>query len=167
MADIRAAFSRTGQGRLRLDQAGLGYKGNQQYLTFTGWHVDGTPFVFASAPFNGDPDQRAREIAADLIRAHTGKPLPPVLPTFHVKDSAMPAPQPIKDLASILRGSLKDATDRAQKLAHDVQGSVANLHVQMDTAEKVKSEVDEAAAAIQQAIGTDNGGPSLGPLPEK
>ena len=165
MADVRAAFTNAARGRLTLNRAGLSYQANKQVLAFTGFHADGTPFAFLSAPFIGDPYERAREVALDLIRAHTGIPAPRQAPP--PKGPSMPAPQPIKDLASVLRQSLQSATDRAKQIAGDVQGSVANLHTQMDSAEKIKSEIDSAASEIQHAIGMDNGGPSLGPLPEK
>lgn len=162
MADVRAAFVNAGRGSLTLDRAGLTYQANKQVLAFTGWHADGKPFAFTSAPFDGDPYQRAQQIASNLIRDHTDK-LPEPIPQ---ECKAMPAPQPIKGLASVLRQSLADATERAAKIAVGVQDSVANLHTQMDNAEKVKGEIDAAAAEIQQAIGMDNGGPSLVPLPD-
>lgn len=74
MSDIRALFESAGQGRLKLVDAALRYRGNQQVLSFAGRHADGTPFAFVSAPFSDSPVIRAQEIAGDLIKAHTGQP---------------------------------------------------------------------------------------------
>lgn len=69
MADIRAAFEAVAGKRMRLQHAALRYQDKGQVLDLTGWHADDTPFVYSSAPFHVDPNERAKEIAADLIRA--------------------------------------------------------------------------------------------------
>lgn len=71
----------------------------------------------------------------------------------------MPAPAKIKNFASTLRDQLKTATDRIEKLSGDVKGSVDGLHARLDETEKLKSEIDAAAAEIHQVVGMDNGGP--------
>jgi hypothetical protein len=72
--DVRRAFVNTAAGKLSLERLGLTYAPDGQIINLTGWHSDGTPFAFISAPFMDEPDDRAREIALDLITAHTGKP---------------------------------------------------------------------------------------------
>lgn len=78
----------------------------------------------------------------------------------------MPAPSPIKGFAATLRDQLKAASDRAARLAGEVQDSVDNLHARFDDAEKVKQEIDSAAAEIHDALGGDNGGPPLSDTPK-
>lgn len=149
---LREAFLAAAQGALRLQDAGLSYSGPAQVLKFTGWHDDGLPFAFVSAPFIGDPMQRAAQISRDLIAAHTGTP-------------AMPAPPAIGGLAAILRESLTSATARASQIGADAKAHVANLHTVLDTAEGVVNEVKTAATDIQAALGlSTNGGPALDPL---
>lgn len=150
---IRSAFNEAAQGQLRLsDQGRSRYDdAGRKILSFSGWHKDETPFAFVTAPFDGDPIERARQIARDLIAAHTGR-------------STVPAPAPIKGLANTLRQSLTDATDRANRVALKAKDSVANLHTVIDGAESVIQEVDAAAADIQAALGVStNGGPALEP----
>lgn len=74
MQSIRALFLSAANGKLRLDQVKV-QDGplNAQVLCFTGWHSDGIPFAFASAPFYGDPYTRSIQIAVDLVAAHTGR----------------------------------------------------------------------------------------------
>jgi hypothetical protein len=154
MVDVRAAFERAGSGQLRLHHAAMRYERGGQVLDFTGYHKDGTPFAFVSAPFKTDPMQRAGEIGHDLVRAHTGTP-----PQSSSGTKPMPTPKPIAGLADVLRNNLAAASARAEKLATDVKGSVDNLHARLDDAEKVKAGIDAASADIQQALGMDNGGP--------
>lgn len=152
MRDVRSIFIATAGEALRLDHASLIYSGPAQILKFTGWHDDGLPFVFVSAPFTSDPFSRAAEIAQDLIAAHTGS-------------RPMPAPAPILGLAATLREQLKAATDRAGQIATRATSSVTNLNGVLDTAEGVVKDLDSAAADIQSALGlSTNGGPALDPL---
>jgi len=152
MASVRAGFLAASGGALRLHDAALSYSGPAQVLKFTGWHDDGLPFAFVSAPFTDDPVARAGEIARDLIAAHTGQ-------------TTMPAPPPIAGLAATLRSQLKAATERADKIAARAKDSVTNLHNVLDGAEGVVQDVDAAAADIQAALGlSTNGGPPLGPF---
>lgn len=149
---LREMFLAAGQGALRVKDAALSYSGPAQVLKFTGWHDDGLPFAFVSAPFTGDPQERAAQIARDLVAAHTGTP--------------MPAPSPITGLAQTLREQLTKATARASQIGADAKAHVANLHVVLDSAEGVVNEVKSAATDIQAALGlSTNGGPPLtGPL---
>jgi len=148
MPAVRAAFLAAAAGALRLKDANLGYSGPAQVLKFTGWHDDGLPFAFVSAPFTGDPCERAREIARDLVAAHTG--------------DTMPAPASIISLAQTLRGELTKATARAAQIGADAKAHVANLHAVLDSAEGVVNEVKAASADIQSALGlSTNGGPPL------
>jgi len=70
MADVRAAFILAGGGELSLHDAAMRHVGEGAHtLQFVGAHRDGTRFDHRSSPFRGDPDQRAREIAAELVGA--------------------------------------------------------------------------------------------------
>ena len=150
MAAVRAAFLAAAAGTARLKDAGLSYSGRAQVLKFTGWHDDGLPFAFVSAPFTGEATERAREIARDLVAAHTG--------------GTMPAPASITSLAGTLRGELAKATARAAQIGTQAKAHVANLHAVLDSAEGVVNEVKAASADIQAALGlSTNGGPPLDP----
>jgi len=176
VADLRNAFHLAARGQLRLDQASLRHQNNGQVLNFTGWHADNTPFAFVSAPFHGHPNERAAQIAADLIQAHTGgaqafsvmqMPTPSARQVSRPSPigPSMPTPPAISGLAALLRQNLAAANARAAKIAADFPVSVATLNSRLDEAEKIKGEIDAAANDIQQAMGMDNGGPSLsGPL---
>jgi hypothetical protein len=148
MPAVRSAFVAAAAGALRLKDASLAYAGAAQVLKLTGWHDDGLPFAFVSAPFTGDPVERARAIARDLVAAHTG--------------NTMPAPAPITSLAQTLRGELTNATARAAQIGAEAKAQVANLHAVLDSAEGAVNEVKAAAAEIQSALGlSTNGGPPL------
>jgi len=96
-------------------------------LQFVGAHRDGARFDHISPPFRGDPDQRAREIAAELVAAATM--------INQQEDRSMPAPAPIAGLASTLRDHLREATARADQVARRAKESVSNLHQVLDAAE--------------------------------
>jgi hypothetical protein len=152
MPAVRASFLAASGGALRLKDSGLSYSGTAQVLKFTGWHDNGLPFAFVSAPFTGDAIARAGQIAHDLIAAHTGQ-------------ADMPAPTPISSLAQTLREQLTKATARAAQIGADAKAHVANLHAVLDSAEGVVNEVKTASADIQAALGlSTNGGPPLAPL---
>jgi|SRR5581483_1074546 len=150
MEAVRAAFLAAAGGKLRLSDggAGMSYAGPLQVLKFKGWHDDSLPFAFVSAPFTGDPIERAAQIARDLVAAHTG--------------NSMPAPTPITGLAATLREQLTAATARAAKIGEDAKAHVTNLHSVLDVAEGAVNEVKTAATEIQAALGlSTNGGPPL------
>src|SRR5258708_39968303 len=115
MQAVRASFLAACGGALRLQDAALSYSGPAQVLKFTGWHDDGLPFAFVSAPFTGDAVARAAQIARDLAAAHTGQ-------------VNMPAPTPITALAQTLREQLTKATARASQIGTDAKTHVAELH---------------------------------------
>jgi hypothetical protein len=112
-----------------------------------------------SAPFRGDPDQRAREIAAELIATHAATA---ATITTQQEDKPMPAPAPIAGLASTLRDQLTQATARADQVARRAKDSVSHLHQVLDAAEGSVQQLDAAACDIQAALGlSTNGGPPL------
>jgi hypothetical protein len=170
IVDVRAAFILAGAGDLSLHDATMRHVGGgAQVLQFTGAHRDGTRFDHVSPPFRGDPDQRAREIAAELISAHAAaaatapNPNPKPMPmTDQQEDRPMPAPAPISSLASTLRDHLTLATARADQVARRAKESVSNLHQVLDSAEGTVAQLDAAASDIQAALGlSTNGGPPL------
>src|SRR5882757_5935179 len=70
ITDVRAAFILAGAGALALHDAAMRHVGDGAHvLHLIGAHRDGARFDHVSQPFRGDPDQRAREIAAELIAA--------------------------------------------------------------------------------------------------
>jgi hypothetical protein len=162
IADVRAAFILAGAGELSLHDAAMRHAGEGAYvLHFTGAHRDGTRFDYVSPPFRGDPHQRGREIALELISAHA---VPISTNTNQQEDQPMPAPQPIAGLASTLRDHLTQATARADQVARRAKESVSNLHQVLDSAEGTVAQLDAAAADIQAALGlSTNGGPPLDP----
>jgi hypothetical protein len=155
IADVRAAFILAGGGELSLHDAAMRHVGAGAHtLQFVGAHRDGTRFDHVSPPFRGDPDQRAREIAAELVATTINQQ----------EDRPMPAPAPIAGLASTLRDHLREATARADKVARRAKESVSNLHQVLDAAEGTVQQLDAAAADIQAALGlSTNGGPPLDP----
>jgi hypothetical protein len=162
MADVRAAFILAGGGDLSLTDAAMRHVGEGAHvLQFVGAHRDGARFDYASPPFRGDPDQRAREIAAELISAHAVAAASMI---NQQEDRPMPAPAPIAGLASTLRDHLREATARADQVARRAKESVSNLHQVLDAAEGTVQQLDTAAADIQAALGlSTNGGPPLDP----
>jgi hypothetical protein len=160
IADVRAAFILAGAGGLSLHDAAMRHVGEGAHvLHFTGAHRDGTRFDYVSPPFRGDPDQRGREIARELISAHAVSISSNTNPQ---EDQPMPAPQPIAGLASTLRDHLTQATARADQVARRAKESVSNLHQVLDSAEGTVAQLDAAAADIQAALGlSTNGGPPL------
>jgi hypothetical protein len=192
MADVRAAFILAGGGDLSLTDAAMRHVGEGAHvLQFVGAHRDGARFDHISPPFRGDPDQRAREIAAELIRARADEPASGEYPARALiewprwahpriksgvasaaaatvinqqEDRSMPAPAPIAGLASTLRDHLREATARADQVARRAKESVSNLHQVLDAAEGTVQQLDAAAADIQAALGlSTNGGPPLDP----
>ena len=186
IADVRAAFIHAGAGELALHDATMRHVGEGAHvLQFVGAHRDGARFEHVSPPFHGDPDQRARDIAKELIakellaaelgaaRAAAAAPKIDQVTnqetnqmirqmTNQQEDKAMPAPAPISGLASTLRDHLTQATARADAVARRAKDSVSNLHQVLDAAEGTVQQLDAAASDIQAALGlSTNGGPPL------
>jgi hypothetical protein len=181
IADVRAAFIHAGAGDLALHDATMRHVGDGAHvLQFIGAHRDGTRFEHVSPPFHGDPDQRARDIAkeliaAELVAARAAAAAPKIgqetnqvtnqtinQTTNQQEDKPMPAPAPISGLASTLRDHLTQATARADAVARRAKDSVSNLHQVLDAAEGTVQQLDAAASDIQAALGlSTNGGPPL------
>jgi hypothetical protein len=160
IVDVRAAFILAGAGNLSLHDATMRHVGGgAQVLQFTGAHRDGTRFDHVSQPFRGNPDQRAREIAAELVAGHAAAT---TITITQQEDKPMPAPAPISGLASTLRDHLTLATARADQVARRAKESVSNFHQVLDAAEGTVAQLDAAASDIQSALGlSTNGGPPL------
>jgi hypothetical protein len=160
MADVRAAFILAGGGDLSLHDAAMRHVGDGAYVRqFTGAHRDGARFDIVSPPFSGDPDQRARAIAAELVAFRVTSTATIIT---QQEDRPMPAPAPIAGLASTLRDQLTQATARADLVARRAKDSVSNLHQVLDAAEGTVQQLDAAASDIQAALGlSTNGGPPL------
>jgi hypothetical protein len=165
IADVRAAFILAGAGQLSLHDAAMRHVGDGAHvLQFTGAHRDGARFDHVSPPFSGDPDQRARESAAELIatRAKRDSHMTAATTITQQEDKSMPAPAPIAGLAGTLRDQLTQATARADQVARRAKDSVTNLHQVLDAAEGTVQQLDAAASDIQAALGlSTNGGPAL------
>lgn len=117
--DIEGLFRSAAPGII-LHHAGLSYGPlNAQVLKFTGWHADGTPFAYVSAPFFGDPHTRSIQIAHDLVVAHTGK-------------------KPMS-----LLGKMNALTERAQDFTKDTENALDSLAEKIGASEKKR----EAALA--------------------
>src|SRR2546421_86273 len=97
IADVRAAFILAGGGELSLHDAAMRHVGDGAHvLQFTGAHRGGARFDHVSPPFRGDPDQRARETAAELIaaRAKRDSHMTAASIITQQEDRPMPAPAP-------------------------------------------------------------------------
>jgi hypothetical protein len=162
IVDVRTAFILAGAGDLSLHDATMRHVGDgAQVLQFTGAHRDGARFDYVSQPFRDDPDQRAREIAAELVSTHA---INSAITVNQQENRPMPAPAPIAGLASTLRDHLTLATARADQVARRAKESVSNLHQVLDAAEGTVAQLDTAASDIQAALGlSTNGGPPLEP----
>ncbi len=161
MDGVRAAFVDAAQGRLRLEHAGLGYRGNAQVLSLTGWHADGTPFAFATAPFSGDVQTRARQAARDLIAAHAGTtpPAPKESTPLLRRDSTMS--QKGSGLARLM-GGLKNLDAGADALAVRLETALAAMTAEMATTAQIVGNVEQSAADLQAVNRLySNGGPPL------
>lgn len=143
---IRTTFLGTAGGTLRLETAVLEQESAGYVLAFTGFHADGAPFVVRCAPFTGCPIDRAAQLAADIIKTHTGV-------------SSMSAT--VTGLAATLRQRLTEVTARAGQITAKAHSSVDNLSSVLDGAEQTITDLDKAAADVQAALGMNtNGGPS-------
>ena len=141
---VRAQFRKVGLSLedLRLEATGDG----RRVIKATGHFVDGMPFVEVCAPFQGDPVERAFELASDLVRMHHG--------------GDMAAPGKIGGVADALDDLLRQATARADAVVARAQNSKAKLDSVLDSADEVAKAIDDAAANIQAKLGLHgNGGP--------
>lgn len=141
IADVKNVFRNRAGPKLSLGDAELRYAGDKQTLSLTGQFPDGSPFEFKTAPFEGDPVQKIKQIATDLT---------------------MSAPAQIKGLANTLREQLQSAIQRASQIGENAKAEVSNLNGVLDKADETIKDVAAASADIQSALGlTTNGGPPL------
>ena len=166
MEGVRVAFLHAAEGRLRLDHAGLSYRGTAQVLSLTGWHADGTPFAFVTAPFAGDVQQRARQAARDLVAAHVGAALPSPSPA----GEGSPIQHLRRDIAMSKKGSglarlmggLKNLDDGADALATRLESALATMASEMATTTQIVGNVEQSVADLQAVNRLySNGGPPL------
>ena len=167
MDGVRAAFRDAAQEQLRLEHAGLSYSADAQVLSFTGWHADGMPFAFVTAPFCGDVQQRARQAARDVIAAHQGAsavaPSPAVnvnasTPTLR-RDSTMS--QKGSGLARLM-GGLKNLDASADALASRLETALAAMTTEMATTAQIVGNVEQSASDLQAVNRLySNGAPPL------
>jgi len=164
---VRAAFRDAAQGQLRLEHAGLSYTADAQVLSFTGWHADGMPFAFVTAPFSGDVHQRARQAARDIIAAHQGASAGAPPPSFKSdastptlrRDSTMS--QKGSGLARLM-GGLKNLDAGADALASRLETALAAMTTEMATTAQIVGNVEQSAADLQAVNRLySNGGPPL------
>ncbi len=165
MDGVRAAFRDAAQGRLRLEHAGLDYRGSAQVLSFTGWHANGTPFAFVTAPFMGDVLARTRQAARDLIAAHAGMP-----PPATTNPSTPSTPSLRRDVTMSQKGSglapqmggLKNLDAGADALAARLETALAAMATEMATTTQIIGNVEQSAADLQAVNRLySNGGPPL------
>ena len=165
MDGVRGAFRDAAQGQLRLDHAGLAYRGSAQVLSLTGWHADGTPFAIVTAPFSGDVQQRARQAARDIIAAHTGAPPPaaltqPTQPTPSLRRETTMS-QKGSGLARLM-GGLKNLDANADALAARLETALASITTEMATTTQIVGNVEQSVADLQAVNRLySNGGPPL------
>lgn len=129
-------------------------------LTASGFHADGTPYAFASAPFTGDPVARAEQAAADLVKAHTGES--PVTDTASTVGLAAVAAATATPAAP---GDLKSAISRfrAHKAAFtaEIVATEQKFEEALDKGKAaLKAHADEAQAFLDEINQLSNGGPA-------
>jgi hypothetical protein len=150
-------------------------EGTDSYvLTASGFHQDGTPYAFASAPFIGDPVSRAEQAATDLVKAHTGETTVTDTPQRLVTGSAQGpastastvglAAVAAATLAPAKPGDLKSTLDRlrARKAAFaaNMASTVAQTEDALTKAEDhLKDQQAEAQAFLDEVNQLTNGGP--------
>lgn len=151
--DIKRAFAEAASGEIELNNAQVKYVPFANgpagmRLAFTGWHADGTPFAFVSAAFAGDPHQRARQIAEDLITAHTGR-RPPQMS------------RRASGLARLMT-TIKTIDTEADALATDLETASTRVRTEMAVTRQIVGTVNQAADELQ-AINAEysNGSPPL------
>lgn len=145
IATVRAQFAEVG---LNLQDCYLEYedKSGLQIISATGWHSDGQPFAARSTPFGGDPVERAKQFANDLVKLHTGE-----------KPMAAPGNNLAEGIGEILN-RLKERSDAAHS---KLGASVDNMNEQVAGVEKMAADIDAAAAKIQGMLSPHtNGGPA-------
>jgi hypothetical protein len=160
MESVRIAFGAAAAGALRLAHAGLTYQGNQQVLSLTGWHADGTPFALVTAPFAGDVLARARQAARDIIAAHgVTAPLAPT-PIDSLR-STMTMSQKGSGLARLM-GGLKNLDASADALATRLESAMASLQGEMATTTQIVGNVESSVNDLRAVNALySNGGPPL------
>lgn len=103
---------------LKPKHVGLKFGSHGHVLTATGWHPDGTPFAFASAPFLGDAVERAYTAALAIVAAHNGQ-------------SVNSAPQ-----KGSFMGKLDNLAGRMQRLKVNLEARADNLLERVEATEK-------------------------------
>jgi hypothetical protein len=164
MENIRVAFLHAAEGRLRLDHAGMTYRGLSQVLSFTGWHSDGTPFAMVTAPFDGSPTVRARRAARDIIQAHAGAPLSPAPISAPISSlrRQIDMSQKGSGLARLM-GGLKSLDDSADALATRLETAIERLQAEMATTTQIVSNVESSVNDLRSVNALYSNGGS--PLP--
>jgi hypothetical protein len=148
---IWSAFERSG---LRPKHVGRRFSSKGQVLFATGWHADGTPFAFASAPFHGNPVQRSIEVVAGLIAAH-GAQLSADASTSQ-RTGKMGKLETVADRMSALKAKLDGRADRLLKRVEDAEhrGNEA-----FDKNEAILDQTDREIAEMEQSIAQVTNGP--------
>ncbi len=161
MEGVRVAFLHAAEGRLRLDHAGLTYRGNAQVLALTGWHADGTPFALVTAPFTGDVQLRARAAARDIIAAHGAAPAADPPASIQSLRRQIIMSQKGSGLARLM-GGLKNLDDSADALATRLELALAGMTAEMATTTQIVGHVEQSVADLQAVNRLySNGGPPL------
>lgn len=146
--DVRAAIEAASLGGIALHTAALDHADGKQILSIAGWHRDGTPFALRSAPFDGDPILRGKELSRDLIRLHYG---------------GQRMARSVSGLARLM-GTLKDINSQADALADRFAAASQGLTGEMAATSQIVAGAEQAHEELR-AINKlySNGGPD-GPL---
>lgn len=124
--------------------------GQSRTLKASGWHVDGTPFAFVSAPFAGDPIERARQAAEDLSALHTGTRSPPTMS------------RRASGLARLLE-ALKSIDTDADAMASEFENQSKRVHDALAVTKTIVGTVKQAADDLEAVNAQySNGGPTEG-----
>jgi hypothetical protein len=130
-------------------------------LTASGFHADGTPYAFASAPFIGDPVSRAEHAAADIVKAHTGETTVTESTASTIGLAAVTAATTAPAKPGDLKSTLDRLRARKAAFAANMASTVAQTEDALTKAEDhLKGQQAEAQAFLDEVNQLSNGGPA-------
>lgn len=175
---IRTAFEAAADGKLRLVDAGLGYRNNRQYLAFTGWHSDDMPFAMVTPPFDGNPNERAAQVARDLVQIHSAgaSGVHPVEggSATTAPSRAIAGPSQLRSTDSMsqkgsglarLMGGLRTLDGDADVLAARLEAAMGALNTEMATTQQIVGNVENSVNDLKSVNALYSNGEPPTPTP--
>lgn len=157
---LRGAMERAG---LRVTEVTLGYRGDDQLISASGFKPDGSPFAVNDAAFSGDPVQFVSTLATSLARASD------------VIAAAVPVAKAIVDgkKAMSLADKMATLAARSQAVPKALEARADALLPRLATLEKsgavafgaldaIVADAEKGVASAEAAVrALTNGGPPL------